>query len=92
MFLDALAEFGLVGVLALLAGSIGFAAASLLGRGVGAGMGGGYLFGSYAVNGYSDIVPGFGVLRWARCSIGLSVTAPWPASTTGHQCWPWPVW
>lgn len=63
VFLDALAEFGLVGVLALLAGSIGFAAASLLGRGVGAGMGAIYLFGSYAVNGYSDIVPGFGVLR-----------------------------
>lgn len=60
---DAFGEFGLVALMALLAGSIGFGLAPLLGRGVAAGVGAIYLFASYAVNGFADLVPGFDILR-----------------------------
>ena len=59
----AFSEFGLVGLLSLVAGGIAFALGPLLGRGVAAGVAGVYLFGAYLINGYADIVPGFDILR-----------------------------
>ncbi|MEX2547022.1 MAG: ABC transporter permease subunit [Chloroflexota bacterium] len=82
--LDALSEFGMVAVMALLAGSLGFALAPLLGRGVAAGVAAAYLFGSYAVNGYADIVPGFGILRqgsmfyWTEHHRPMAGAYDWP--------------
>ncbi len=83
--LDAFGEFGLVALLALLAGSIGFALAPLLGRGVAAGVAAIYLFGSYAVNGFADLVPGFDVLRlgsmfyWTANHRPMAGVYDWPA-------------
>jgi ABC-2 type transport system permease protein len=82
---DSLSEFALVALMSLFAGSIGFAIAPLLGRGVGAGVGAIYLFGSYAVNGYADMVPGFGVLRtasmffWTQNHRPMAGFYDWPA-------------
>jgi putative exporter of polyketide antibiotics len=59
----ALSEFSMVGIVGLLAGSISFGLAPLLGRTVAAGVGGVYLIGAYVVNGYAEFVPGFDVLR-----------------------------
>jgi ABC-2 type transport system permease protein len=59
----AFSEFAMVGIVGLLAGSISFGLAPLLGRTVAAGVGGVYLFGSYVANGYAEFVPGFDVLR-----------------------------
>jgi ABC-2 type transport system permease protein len=59
----ALSEFGMVGLVSLLAGSIAFALAPLLGRTLAAGIAGVYLFGSYVINGYAEFVPGFDLLR-----------------------------
>ncbi|MEO6350364.1 MAG: ABC transporter permease subunit [Candidatus Limnocylindrales bacterium] len=61
--LAAFAEFAMVGIVALFAGSIAFGLAPLLGRTLGAGIGGVYLFASYVANGYAEFVPGFDVLR-----------------------------
>lgn len=83
--LDALGEFGMVALMALLAGSIGFAVAPLVGRAVAAGVASVYLFGSYAVNGYADIVPGFGILRlgsmfhWTEHHRPMAGMYDWPA-------------
>ena len=80
----ALSETGMVALLALLVGSISFALAPLLGRNLAAGIGGVYLFGSYVVNGYADIVPGFDVLRlgsmfyWTTHHRPLAGVYDWP--------------
>lgn len=83
--LDAFGEFGLVALMALLAGSVGFALAPLLGRGVAAGVAAIYLFGSYAVNGFADLVPGFDILRlgsmfhWTEHHRPMAGVYDWPA-------------
>ena len=61
--LAAFSEFAGVALLALLFAAIAFAVAPLLGRTLGAGVGGVALIGTYVVNGYSGLVPGFDVLR-----------------------------
>jgi len=82
---DAFGEFGLVALMALLAGSIGFALAPLLGRGMAAGVAAIYLFGSYAVNGFADLVPGFSILRtgsmfhWTEHHRPMAGAYDWPA-------------
>ena len=83
--LDAFGEFGLVALLSLLAGSVGCALAPLLGRGVAAGVAATYLFGSYAVNGFADLVPGFDILRlgsmfhWTEHHRPMAGVYDWPA-------------
>jgi ABC-2 type transport system permease protein len=59
----ALSEFAMVGVVALFAGALAFVASVLFGRTIGIGIGGGYLFAAFAVNGYAGLVPGFDILR-----------------------------
>ena len=82
---DAFGEFGLVALLALLAGSIGFGLAPLLGRGVAAGVAATYMFASYAVNGFADMVPGFDILRlgsmffWTAHHRPMAGVYDWPA-------------
>lgn len=81
----ALSEFAYVGIVALFAGSLAFAASILFGRAVGAGIGGGYLFAAYAVNGYAGLVPGFDILRlgsvfyWTQAHRPMAGSYDWPA-------------
>jgi ABC-2 type transport system permease protein len=49
--------------IALLAGSIAFAAGPVLGRRLASGLASLYLFGAYLAQGYADFVPGFDTLR-----------------------------
>ncbi len=58
-----LAMFGWVYLLSLAAGAAAFAAGSFLGRSAAAGAGAAVLFGSFLVNSYSELVPGFNVLQ-----------------------------
>jgi ABC-2 type transport system permease protein len=62
-FATALAGFSLTLAVALLGGGIAFALGPIVGRGLAAGAAAVYLFGSYIVNGYGEMVPGFDVLR-----------------------------
>jgi len=59
----ALAMYAWILVVSLTAGASAFAAGSFLGRGAAAGVGAAVLFGSFIVNGYADLVPGFDVLQ-----------------------------
>lgn len=59
----ALAGFSPAWAISLLAGVLAFALGPLLGRGLAAGAAAVFLFGSYIVDGYGDMVPGFDVLR-----------------------------
>lgn len=59
----AVAMFGWILVVSLTAGAAAFAAGSFLGRSAAAGVGAALLFGSFIVNGYADLVPGFDVLQ-----------------------------
>ena len=82
---EAFGEFALVGAISLLAGSIAFAVAPLVGSGLAAGVAGAYLYGSFAVNGYSGLVPGFDVLRfgsvfyWTQGHRPMAGVSDWPA-------------
>ncbi len=81
----ALSEFAMVGAIALFAGAVAFMASVLLGRTVGIGIGGGYLFAAFAVNGYAGLVPGFDLLRlgsvfyWTRGHRPMAGSSDWPA-------------
>lgn len=81
----ALGEFALVGSISLLAGSIAFAFGPLLGSSLAAGIAAGYLFGSFAINGYAGLVPGFDVLRvasvfhWTEHHRPMAGVSDWPA-------------
>lgn len=83
--LDAVSEFAYIFAMALLFGSIAFALGPLLGRSVAAGIGASVLFGSYVVNGYAGLVPGFDVLRvlspfyWTTGHRPLAGISDWPA-------------
>jgi ABC-2 type transport system permease protein len=59
----AISELVMVGLIALLSGSVAFALAPLAGRTLAAGIAGAYLFGSYVINGYAGLVPAFEALR-----------------------------
>lgn len=59
----AIAMFGWILLVSLTAGAAAFAAGSSLGRSAAAGVGAAVLFGSFIVNGYADLVPGFDVLQ-----------------------------
>lgn len=61
----ALSHFALVGALSLTGGAAAFACGPFLGRGASAGVGAAVLYGSFIVNGYSALVPGFDRLRVA---------------------------
>lgn len=80
-----LAELSYTLAMALLFGAIAFAAGALLGRGVAAAAGGSALFGSYMVNGYSELVPGFDLLRlgspfyWTTQHRPMAGVSDWPA-------------
>jgi ABC-2 type transport system permease protein len=81
----ALSEFALVAAMSLFAGAVAFALAPILGRGKAAGVAGAVLFGSYAVNGYADIVPGFDIARlasvfyWTENHRPMAGVSDWPA-------------
>jgi putative exporter of polyketide antibiotics len=81
----ALSEFAYVGIVALFVGSLAFAGSILFGRAVGAGIGGGYLFAAYAINGYAGLVPGFDILRlgsvfyWTQAHRPMAGSYDWPA-------------
>ena len=81
----AFGEFALVAAISLLAGSIAFAVAPLLGSSLAAGVAGAYLYGSFAINGYSSLVPGFDVLRlgsvfyWTQGHRPMAGVADWPS-------------
>ncbi|HVM30942.1 MAG TPA: ABC transporter permease subunit [Candidatus Limnocylindrales bacterium] len=80
-----LSELAYTFAIALLFGAIAFAAGTLLTRGMAAGAGGAALFGSYIINGYADLVPGFDVLRlgspfyWTTQHRPLAGVTDWPA-------------
>jgi ABC-2 type transport system permease protein len=82
---SAVAEFALVGLIALFAGSIAFALASLVGRATAAGVAAIYLFASYVVNGFAGMVPGFDLLRtlsifhWTQGHRPMAGVTDWPA-------------
>ncbi len=82
---SALAEFALVGSIALFAGSIAFAVAPLAGRATAAGVAAAYLFASYVVNGFSGMVPSFDILRnlsifhWTEGHRPMAGVSDWPA-------------
>jgi ABC-2 type transport system permease protein len=82
---SALAEFSLVGLIALFCGSIAFALAPLFGRAVAAGVAAAFLFSSYVVNGFSGMVPGFDILRnfsvfhWTQGHRPMAGVSDWPA-------------
>ncbi|CAN5797984.1 hypothetical protein BH24CHL5_BH24CHL5_09030 [soil metagenome] len=84
-FADALAELALVGSIALFAGSIAFALGPLVGRALAGGIGAAWLFGSYVVNGFAELVPGFGLLRnlsvfyWTTGHRPMAGVSDWPA-------------
>ncbi|MGZ3588163.1 MAG: ABC transporter permease subunit [Candidatus Limnocylindrales bacterium] len=59
----ALGMFGWILVVSLTAGAATFASGAFLGRTAAAGVGAALLFGSFIVNGYADLVPGFDVLQ-----------------------------
>jgi len=59
----AVAMFGWIFLLSLTAGAAAFAAGSFFGRAVAAGSGAAVLFGSFIVNGYAQLVPGFDTLQ-----------------------------
>lgn len=88
----ALAEFALVGLVALFAGSIAFALAPLLGRAVAAGVGATYLFGSYLVNAYAGLVPGFeylrplSIFRWTEHHRPMAGVSDWPVMAVVLGC------
>ncbi len=81
----ALSEFAMVGAIALFAGALAFMASVLFGRTVGIGIGGGYLFAAFAVNGYAGLVPGFDLLRlgsvfyWTQGHRPMAGSSDWPA-------------
>ena len=81
----ALSEFAMVGAIALFAGALAFMASVLFGRTVGIGIGGGYLFAAFAVNGYAGLVPGFDILRlgsvfyWTQGHRPMAGSSDWPA-------------
>ena len=58
-----LAMFGWIYLLSLTAGAAAFAAGSFLGRSAAVGVGAAVLFGSFLVNAYAELVPGFDVLQ-----------------------------
>jgi ABC-2 type transport system permease protein len=78
-------EFAYVLGVSLLFGMLAFALAPLLGRGIAAGIAASALFGSYIVNGYADLVPGFDVLRvispfyWTLQHRPMAGPSDWPA-------------
>ena len=80
----AFSEFLGVVLLGLLFAAITFAVAPLLGRTLAAGVGGVALIGTYVVNGYSSLVPGFDVLRvispfyWVTGHRPLAGRYDWP--------------
>ena len=81
----ALSEFALVGAISLLVGSIAFAFSSLLGSTMAAGVAAAYLFGSFAINGYAGLVPGFDILRlgsvfyWTQGHRPMAGVSDWTA-------------
>ena len=81
----ALSEFAMVGGIALFAGALAFMASNLFGRTVGIGIGGGYLFAAFAINGYAGLVPGFDILRlgsvfyWTQGHRPMAGSSDWPA-------------
>ncbi len=80
-----LAEFTYVGAMTLLFGCLAFALGPLVGRGIAAGIAAAAMFGSYIVNGYGDLVPGFDVARvaspfhWAVDHRPMAGSTDWPA-------------
>ena len=80
-----LAEFAYVGVMSLLFGSLAFALGPLLGKGSAVGTATALLFGSFIVNGYGEMLPGFDVVRqaspfyWATQHRPLAGISDWPA-------------
>jgi ABC-2 type transport system permease protein len=82
---DAVAHFTLTGLLMLLAGSIAFAAAPVLGRGRAAGLGFVVLFAGYLVPAYADTSPIMGALEpfspfaWTAGHRPLAGRVDWPS-------------
>lgn len=78
-------EFAYVFGMSLLFGMLAFALAPLLGRAIASGVAASALFGSYIVNGYADLVPGFDVLRvaspfyWTLQHRPMAGPSDWPA-------------
>lgn len=74
-----------LGARSLVAGSLAFALAPLLGRGAAAGIAGTTLIAGYLVHGYREIVPVFGTLdplvplSWAASHRPLAGASDWPA-------------
>lgn len=72
-----------IGVRALMAGSIAFALASLLGRAPAAGIAGALMLGGYVVNSYRTVVPAFDTLSggswfaWTAGHVPLAGQAEW---------------
>jgi ABC-2 type transport system permease protein len=59
----ALSAYAWVAVVSLFGGAVAFALSPALGRGLAAGAGAAVLYGSFTVNGYSALVPGFDTLK-----------------------------
>ena len=82
-----------IGIRALMAGSIAFALAPLLGRGAAAGIAGALLLGGYVVNSYRTVVPAFDTLSqaswftWTADHVPLAGQVAWPGvALTGLLC------
>ncbi|MHB8958097.1 MAG: hypothetical protein ACYDAN_00525 [Candidatus Limnocylindrales bacterium] len=74
-----------IGLKALIAGSVAFALAPILGRGAAAGLAGGLMLAAYLLNSYRTVVPAFDTpanlawFAWARNHVPLAGRSDWPA-------------
>ena len=74
-----------IGLRGLIAGSIAFAIAPVLGRGAAAGIAGGVMLAGYLLNSYRVVVPAFDApasltwFAWARGHVPLAGAADWPS-------------